>query len=176
MDERVQVLRLAARKKGPLASSAPAKPGVDAQQPQAQVAQKRLDIAGKKLAVMGLSSATKNVDQEALDGTVTFLQNAFVNVGSVSIVDRSDIDKVMKELELQASGAIDEEGTAVKAGKLSGADIIATGTISLVGKKYYLNVKLISVETGEVLGSSIASADSPEGFLAMCQEAAVKLF
>jgi hypothetical protein len=177
MDERVQNQRFAARKKAPQGSSVSANEGSDAQPPaQARVAQKRLDIAGKKLAVMGLSSATKNVDQESLDGTVTFLENAFVNVGSVSIVDRSDIDKVMKELELQASGATDDEGTAVKAGKLSGADIIATGTISLVGKKYYLNVKLVSVETGEILGSSIASADSPEGFLAMCQEAAVKLF
>jgi hypothetical protein len=168
MDERVQVLRLAARKQKPPAQSD--------QAAAAPPARKRLDIAGKRLAVMGLTSATKNVDQEALDGTATFLENAFANVGSVSIVDRSDIDKVMRELEFQASGALADEGSAVKAGKLSGAEIIATGTISLVGKKYYLNAKLISVETGEVLGSSIASADSPDGFLDMCQEAAVKLF
>jgi Peptidoglycan-synthase activator LpoB/EF hand len=183
LDERVRAFRFAAQKQSPKNQQAQLPKQANAAQPSAssqpsapQIVQKRLDIAGKKLAVMGLTSATKNVDQEALDGTVTFLENAFVNVGSVSIVDRSDIDKVMKELELQASGALADEGTAVKAGKLSGAEIIATGTISLVGKKYYLNTKLISVETGEVLGSSIASADSPDGFLAMCQEAAVKLF
>jgi hypothetical protein len=125
---------------------------------------------------MGVSSATKNVDQESLDGAAAFLENAFVNVGSVVIVDRSDIDKVMQEIQLQSSDAFSSEEQAVKAGKLSGAEILAAGTISLVGKKYYLNVKLLAVESGEVLGSSIASADSPDGFLAMCQEAAVKLF
>jgi hypothetical protein len=64
----------------------------------------------------------------------------------------------------------------VKVGRLSGADIIVTGTISQVGKKYYLNLRLISIETADILGSSIASADSPDGFLEMCQQAAAKIF
>jgi Ca2+-binding EF-hand superfamily protein len=161
LDERIQALRLA--------------PG-NAPQQMAVFSQKHIDITGKKLAVVGLTSTTKNIGQEDLDGTTTFLENAFVNVGSVSIVDRSDIDKVMSELELQLSGAVaTNDANAVKVGKLSGADIIVTGTISLVGKKYYLNVRLIKVDTGDILGSSVASADSPDGFLDMCQQAAAKI-
>jgi Ca2+-binding EF-hand superfamily protein len=162
LDERIQALRLAAE---------------NAPKQTAVFSQKHIDITGKKLAVVGLTSTTKNIGQEDLDGTTTFLENAFVNVGSVSIVDRSDIDKVMSELELQLSGAVATNDTnAVKVGKLSGADIIVTGTISLVGKKYYLNVRLITVDTGDILGSSVASADSPDGFLDMCQQAAAKMF
>lgn len=141
-----------------------------------EASQKRIDLTGKKLAVMGLTSATKNVSQESIEGTAIFLEDAFVNVGSASIVDRSAINKVMKELELQSSAAFSDNSTAAKVGRLSGAEIIATGTISLVGRKYYLNVKLVSVDTGEILRSSIAAADSEEGFLDMCQEAVVKLF
>jgi hypothetical protein len=179
IDDRLQALRLSARKTA--AQTAPAAAGAaPASTPSAvpaPAAQRRVDIAGKKLAVVEITSATKNVGQESLDGTTTFLENAFVNVGAASIVDRGDIDKVMSELELQSSAAFASDGsTAVKVGKLAGAEIIATGTISYVGKKYYLNVKLVSVETGEVLGSSIASADSEDGFLAMCQEAAAKIF
>ena len=162
LDERIQALRLAAE---------------NAPKQTAVFSQKHINITGKKLAVVGLTSTTKNIGQEDLDGTTTFLENAFVNVGSVSIVDRSDIDKVMSELELQLSGAVATNDTnAVKVGKLSGADIIVTGTISLVGKKYYLNVRLITVDTGDILGSSVASADSPDGFLDMCQQAAAKMF
>jgi len=189
LDERVRALRLAAWKaRGAQAASNGSEtgPGGAAASPEAPAGassqasyftQRRIDISGKKLAVVGLTSATKNLSQDVLDGMTTFLENAFVNVGSVSIVDRSDIDKIMKELELQSSDAFASSDTAaVKVGKLSGADIIVTGTVSLVGKKYYLNVRLISVETGEVLASSIASADSPDGFLEMCQEAAAKMF
>jgi hypothetical protein len=175
IDERIQALRLAARNAPPQAAATSAQPAKTVQ--AAAFTQKHVDISGKKLAVVGLASATKNIGQEDLDGTTTFLENAFVNVGSVSIVDRNDIDKVMKELELQSSDAFAaSDSAAVKVGKLSGADIIVTGTISLVGKKYYLNVRLIAVETGNVLGSSIASADSPDGFLDMCQQAAAKIF
>lgn len=181
LDERVRILRLSARnvRAAATASNAPVSSAESGGAPvnPSSFAQRRIDITGKKLAVVSLTSATKNIDQEVLDGTTTFLENAFVNVGSVSIVDRSDIDKVLRELELQSSDAFASNDTAaVKVGKLSGADIIVTGTISLVGKKYYLNVRLISVETGDVLASSIASADSPDGFLEMCQEAAAKMF
>jgi len=176
IDERIKPLQLMARSAPPQAAASSTQPS---QAPAAQASaftQKRIDITGKKLAVVGLSSATKNIGQEDLDGTTTFLENAFVNVGSVSIVDRRDIDKVMSELELQSSEAFTpNDSAAVKVGKLSGADIIVTGTISLVGKKYYLNVRLITVETGNILGSSIASADSPDGFLDMCQQAAAKM-
>jgi hypothetical protein len=179
LDERIQALRLAARSAPPRAAGTTTTT-TTAQVPVAQApvfTQKHIDITGKKLAVVGLASATKNIGQEDLDGTTTFLENAFVNVGSVSIVDRRDIDKVMSELELQSSDAFAaNDSAAVKVGKLSGADIIVTGTISLVGKKYYLNVRLITVETGDVIGSSIASADSPDGFLDMCQQAAAKMF
>jgi hypothetical protein len=61
-------------------------------------------------------------------------------------------------------------------GMLSGADIIVIGSISYVGRQYYLNIKLISVETGEIIGSSIDIADDATGFYEMCNQAVYKLF
>ena len=177
LDERIQALQRMARSIPPQAAAGSTKPSQAPAAPVSILKQKHIEIAGKKLAVVALTSTSKNIGQEDLDGATTFLENAFVNVNSVSIVDRHDIDKVMKELELQSSEAfMTNDSNAVKVGKLSGANIIVTGTISLVGKKYYLNVRLITVETGDVIGSSIASADSPDGFLDMCQQAAAKMF
>jgi hypothetical protein len=133
------------------------------------------EIQDKKFAVVGLSSATKNVDNETADGIVIFIENAFVNVGKVRVVDRTNITKIVAEYEFQQSELTDEN-TAVKIGRLSGADIIVIGSISYVGKKYYLNIKLISVETAEILGSSIAAAEDAAEFLDMCNEAVYKLF
>ena len=132
-------------------------------------------IQDKKFSVVGLSSATKNVDSETADGIVIFIENAFVNVGKVRVVDRGNIAKIVAEYEFQQSELTDET-TALKIGQLSGADIIVIGSISYVGKKYYLNIKLISVETAEILGSSIAAAEDATEFLDMCNEAVYKLF
>ena len=132
-------------------------------------------IQDKKLAVVGINSGTKNVDDETASGVMVFIENAFVNVGKVRVVDRQNITKIVKEYEFQASDLTDES-TAVEIGKLSGADIIVIGSISYVGKQYYLNIKLISVETGEIIGSSIDNAEDATGFYEMCNQAVYRLF
>ena len=171
LEERVKAVRDVARKQTPASAAAQVVPaGV------APVAQKKIILAGKRLAVVGLVNQTKNIDQNGIGGTLTFLENAFVNVGSVTIVDRSDIDKVMDELQLQADSSVTDEATAVQVGKLSGAEVIVTGTLSSVGGKFYIEVKVVSVEKAEIIGSSIAEADSPDGFLTMCHQAVAKLF
>jgi Ca2+-binding EF-hand superfamily protein len=132
-------------------------------------------IQDKKLAVVGINSGTKNVDEETAGGVMVFIENAFVNVGKVRVVDRQNITKIVKEYEFQQSDLTDQS-TAVEIGKLSGADIIVIGSISYVGKQYYLNIKLISVETGEIIGSSIDKAIDATGFYEMCNQAVYKLF
>ena len=132
-------------------------------------------IHDKKLAVVGIKSGTKNVDEETAGGVMVFIENAFVNVGMVRVVDRQNIAKIVEEYEFQQSDLTDES-TAVEIGKLSGADIIVIGSINYVGKQYYLNIKLISVETAEIIGSSIDKAEDATGFYEMCNQAVYKLF
>ena len=132
-------------------------------------------IQDRKLAVVGITSGTKTLDEETTSGVMVFIENAFVNVGKVRVVDRHNIAKIVKEYEFQASDLTDET-TAVEIGKLSGADIIVIGSISYVGKTYYLNIKLISVETAEIIGSSIADAQNTTEFFEMCNEAVFTLF
>ncbi len=132
-------------------------------------------IQDRKLAVMGINRGTKNVDEETATGLMVFIENGFVNVGKVRVVDRQNITKIVKEYEFQQSDLTDET-TAVEIGKLTGADIIVIGSISYVGKRFYLNIKLISVETAEIIGSSIADAGDATEFYEMCNEAVFKLF
>ena len=132
-------------------------------------------IQDQKLAVVGITSRTRNIDEETASGVMVFIENAFVNVGKVRVVDRENIAKIVKEYEFQSSD-LTNEATAVEIGKLSGADIIVIGSISYVGEIFYLNIKLISVETAEIIGSSIADSLSAKEFYEMCNEAVFKLF
>ena len=132
-------------------------------------------IQDKKLAVVSLDLGTDKVDQETARGMIVFVENAFVNVGKVKVVDRVHIEDIFDEYAFQASGVIDES-TAVEIGKLSGADIIVIGSINRVGGIFYLNIKLIAVETAEIIGSSIAQAEDATGFLEMTNQAVYTLF
>ncbi|MDT8297330.1 MAG: CsgG/HfaB family protein [Spirochaetaceae bacterium] len=132
-------------------------------------------IQDKKLAVVTLNVGTSQVDDETATGIVVFVENAFVNVGKVKVVDRANIQAIFEEFEFQATGVIDEN-TAVEIGKLSGADIIVIGSINRVGGVFYLNIKLIAVQTAEIIGSSIAQAADATGFLEMANQAVYKLF
>ncbi len=132
-------------------------------------------IQDTKLAVVSLDIGTEQVDDDTAKGLIMFVENAFVNVGEVKVVDRAHIEQISEEAQFQLSGLIDEE-TAVEIGKLSGADIIVVGSINRVGDLFYLNIKLIAVETGQIIGSSIAQAHADSEFLEMANQAVYKLF
>lgn len=64
------------------------------------------------------------------------------------MVERSQIDKVIQELKLHMTGFISQE-TAIRAGRLAGASLIITGTLSDIGKRVGVRAKIVRVETGE---------------------------
>ncbi len=133
------------------------------------------DIAGKQVAVMGLESMTGTVSSETVDGLLLFIENAFVNSSRVKVVDRKNIESIVEEYEFQRT-AMTDESTAVEIGKLANAELIVIGAVTFVGERYYLNIKLIDVQSGQIVGSSLAEADAEGGFLEMCNSAVEALF
>jgi len=99
----------------------------------------------------GKGEASKFVD-EATEKMITRL----VNLRRFKVIERGALDKIMKEQKLQASGIVDDR-TAVSLGKLSGADAMVAGSVSLVGGKGMISARVIDVETGE----TIAARDAP---------------
>ena len=132
-------------------------------------------IQDRKLAVISLATETAHVDEETASGIIVFVENAFVNVGKVRVVDRKNIENILSEYKFQSSGLVDEN-TAIEIGKLSGADIIVMGSINRVGGIFYLNIKLIDVKTAEIIGSNIAQEKDASGFLDMCNQVVYMLF
>lgn len=77
------------------------------------------------------------------------------------LVDRQDIEKTLKEHELNLSGAVNTD-QAVQIGKLTGAKILITGSVVEADKTLYLVAKIIGTETSRVLGESIKGKTSDE--------------
>jgi Curli production assembly/transport component CsgG len=132
-------------------------------------------IRGKRVAVVDISSETDKINEETRKGLVFFVENSFVNTGMVKVVDRNSIDKIFEENRFQSSSLTDEE-TAVEIGKLVGAEIIVTGSVTAVGSNFYLHLRMIDVKTAEVVGSSLGEAKIENEFLNMSSMAVEKLF
>ncbi len=71
----------------------------------------------------------------------------------VQVVERSQLDKALNELEFNLSGAVDPE-QAKRLGKHVGADAILTGTVTDLERSMKINARLIEVERGNILAAA----------------------
>ena len=69
------------------------------------------------------------------------------------VVERQELDKLVGEQELGASGLVNP-ATAAKIGQLTGARVLVTGRVFAVGKETMLTAKVMGVETGRVYGET----------------------
>jgi len=66
------------------------------------------------------------------------------------LVERGQLDNVLKELKIQDTGLIDPS-TAKEIGNLTGCDLILVGSISDRGQFVVINARLLETETGKAL-------------------------
>lgn len=98
---------------------------------------------------------------------------ALLRTGRFSLIDRSVVDQLLEEQEFSYSGVVDQ-ATAVQLGKLLGAEAVMTISIGRIFHDDFwddepaqrdasLHVKIISVETAEVLYTSTGNGSSFDG-------------
>ncbi len=75
------------------------------------------------------------------------------SIRDISVVSNQDRKKVLEELKLSQSGLI-EEDRMIKIGKLTGAQVIFTGSYLVSGNRIRVHARLVNVETGKVENSS----------------------
>ena len=75
--------------------------------------------------------------------------------GKFTVVERTNLEKVLQEQKLGLSGAIETE-KAVSVGKLLGAQLLTMGSINKLGGSYQISVRLVDAETSEVVASEYA--------------------
>jgi len=74
------------------------------------------------------------------------------NTDAVILVERKQMDEILKEQGLQQSGCTTKECVA-QVGQLLGVQYMVSGSINRIGKTYTLEAKMFSVETGENIKS-----------------------
>ena len=83
-------------------------------------------------------------------GIAEAFTGSFVNSKRFRIVERSQLDKAMKELELNRTDAVDP-ATAQRVGRLIGAQYLVLGSYQVFQGEIVINARLVKVETGEII-------------------------
>ncbi|MBU1206570.1 MAG: VCBS repeat-containing protein [Proteobacteria bacterium] len=78
------------------------------------------------------------------------LITSLVRTGRFDVVERAQLQKILKEQQMGMSGMISQE-TASKVGELLGVKVIITGSVIRLGNIYDVNTRLINVEDGSIL-------------------------
>ncbi|MBN1759187.1 MAG: hypothetical protein JW863_12755 [Chitinispirillaceae bacterium] len=81
------------------------------------------------------------------------LRSRLMETGKFKVMERAEMETILKEQAFQNSGACTEEACIVEMGQLLGIEQILAGSIGQVGKAYSINVRIISVKSGEILKS-----------------------
>lgn len=86
-----------------------------------------------------------------------WLASEMVRVGRFDVAERLSLGDVLAEQDLGLAGLLSDE-TAAEAGKIYGVQGIVTGSIMKFGSTISVTGKIISVETGLVLKTSVVMA------------------
>ena len=78
------------------------------------------------------------------------------NTNAIRLIERKAVEKIMAEQGFQQSGCTSDE-CAAEVGQLLGVQFMVSGTIGKMGKKYTIDCKMFSVETGETVRSKNAT-------------------
>jgi len=95
----------------------------------------------------------KKVDAEEVDLITEALAGELQNSGAFRVMERGQMDRILKEQGFQASGACEGSECAVEVGKMLGIDRIVVGSVGKIGTLFIINTRMVDIATGEILAS-----------------------
>jgi len=117
--------------------------------------------ARRRVAVLGFKNLRPDAATDWVGAaTAETLATKLTAVRALLVVDRQQVDKLLKEQQFQASDLGDATRSA-EMGRLLGAQSLVVGSFVSAGGKVQFNVRVVDVATGEVLSAaSLTGAES----------------
>jgi len=117
-------------------------------------------LRARTLAVLNFDNNTGRADYDAMGrGLAAMMISDLAASPALKLIERERMQDVLKEQDMGRSAMFDSS-TAVKAGRLLGAEFIATGSLAAAAPELRIDMRLIRVETGEIVKT--ARATGPE--------------
>ena len=113
------------------------------------------DLHKKPIAVTLFKNNTNDKNKNWIKSAITeVVTNDLVNFTTLKVVERERMVDALKEIKLSKIGIVDETA-ASKFGRVLGASTIVIGSYSIIDNTFMVNGRLVHVESGTVLQSSV---------------------
>ncbi|MRR10038.1 PEGA domain-containing protein, partial [bacterium] len=106
--------------------------------------------APEKTAVAVLKFEPRNISEAEAVILSDRLRAELVNTGQYNVLEREQMDKILREQKLQLTGACSDASCLVKVGQLMAVTKMMGGTISKIGNTYTVQARVIDVEKGVI--------------------------
>ncbi len=125
-----------------------------------------------KLAILELEPAGVSKDTTRIVSDL--IRTELFKTGLFDIVERGQIEQVLKEQKLQLSG-VTGDAYSVKLGELLSAQKVMVGTVGKLGSTYVINARIIDVEKGVMEFGENSEVGSESDLSSGCREFAYRL-
>jgi TolB-like protein len=102
------------------------------------------------IAVTTIKNAA-GVSEGEVDLLADRLRAELFNTGAVNVMEREQMQAILKEQGFQQSGACTDEACLVEMGQLLGVSKIVTGSLGKLGGLFMVNLRIIDVKTGQIV-------------------------
>ena len=117
-------------------------------------------LRARTLAVLNFDNNTGRADYDPMGRGLAAMLITDLSVSpELKIVERERMQDVLQEQDMSRSRMFDST-TAVKAGRLLGAEFIATGSLAAASPELRIDMRVIRIETGQIVKT--ARAAGPE--------------
>ena len=93
------------------------------------------------------------VSESEMKTIISLLSSALFQTGKYTVIDVSERETLLKEVEFSAQDCSDES-CQLEIGKLLAAEYIVVGRLGRVGAKYVVSVKMLETETARTVGTA----------------------
>lgn len=104
----------------------------------------------RKDKIVILNFKSKNVSKELTDAITENIITAFPNYNKYQVIERLQLDLILKELKLLSSEDFNES-QVLKIGEFAKAKLVLVGSLTKIGGKYAINARCVDVETGGIV-------------------------
>jgi TolB-like protein len=117
------------------------------------------ELSRETISVLYFDNTTKNSEYAWLSkGIADMLISDIAGYGTVDVVERGDLNKVLNEQELSLTGLIDEK-RVLELGKMMSASSLIYGSFIIQGNSIVINGKVTNAESGKILSSFSVKGD-----------------
>ncbi len=131
-------------------------------------------FSAEKISVAVMDFSTGETDSDRAKSIADLIKTDMLNTGEFVMIERSAMDKVIKEQKFQSMGMVDAS-QAAELGKLLAVKKMLMGSVSRFSFGLLVNVRVVDVETGQIEVADKALIENDNYIMETCSELAGKI-